>query len=206
MTQANIPLNRLAIDVSNVNPISLQELRQASPQLLIAKATEGTSFKDDTYESHRSIARTYSCQFGSYLFLHPNSPGSEAQYYLDFAKPTIHDAIFVDVETTDGVGMDRVARRALECLKYLRAHAPSDPLIYCSASWWKTLVAYEPELKSYAIWEAQYPGAFTRWTPALATLRIKLRNGATVKLWQWTDHYRVGNRYFDASRMFAPAV
>lgn len=195
---------QLAIDVSNNNPINSLELKTASPALLLTKATEGTDFKDKTYPAHRILAHNAGIRFGSYLFLHPTAPGSEAQYYLDYAKPNNNDVIAVDVEVSDGVQMQRVAERALQCLTYLRAHAPSDPLLYCSYSWWKTLVVYEPDLKSYAVWEAQYPGAFTRWTPGIAALRMKLRNGATVKLWQWTDHYKVGSRYFDASRIMVP--
>lgn len=201
-----IPNQQLAIDVSNNNPIHAGELQIAKPALLICKATEGTGYQDPTYANHRGLAHNAGIQFGSYLFLHPKSSGSEADYFMEYAKPTVRDVIAVDVETSDGASMQDVAKRALTCLQRLRAVAPSDPLLYCSSSWWKTLTEFEPNLKSFAVWEAQYPGKFTQWAPILATLRVKLRSGATVKLWQWTDHYKIGNRYFDASRIFGGSV
>lgn len=197
--------SRLCIDVSNNNPIGASELLRVKPQLLIAKATEGDWFQDHTYAAHRSLAASNGIRFGSYLFLHPGSKGNEAEFFLEYAKPTKEDEIAVDVEVHDGFGMPVVAHRALTCLTYLKDKG-FYPLLYCSASWWLELVNWEPKLKLFHVWEAQYPGRFERWVPELAAKRIKLLHGATVDLWQWTDRYQIGNKYYDASRIMTTQI
>jgi hypothetical protein len=63
------------------------------------------------------------------------------------------------------------------------------------------MVKAEPKLKRLRVWEAAYPGRFTRWFPRLSSMRIALTHGVRVVLWQWTDAYAVGNAHFDASAL-----
>jgi hypothetical protein len=62
-------------------------------------------------------------------------------------------------------------------------------------------VKVDPKLKRLRVWEAQYPGRFTRWFPRIARLRIRLGTGVSVVLWQWTDEYAVGGHRYDASAL-----
>lgn len=199
-----LPASRLCIDVSNRNPITSAELSQIRPALLIAKATEGTGFRDSFLGQHRTAAAAVGCAFGSYLFLHPGSVGSEADYFWEYAQPRPGELVAVDVEVTDGRPMGEVAHRAYACLHRLEQLGAVHPLLYCSSSWWRTLVAAEPRLRGYRAWEAQYPGRLERWVPSLVKLRWRLGGGATVGLWQWTDHFAAVGRYFDASRLMMP--
>ena len=201
---SGLPASRLVLDVSNRNPITRETLAKIAPAALIAKATEGDSFHDQLFAQHRTAARSLGIPFGSYLFLHPSSPGSEAGFYLAYATPRRGDLQpLVDVEATDGEPMNRVAARASSCLSELEAHGFA-PLLYCSSSWWRELVAFEPTLRRFRVWEAQYPGRLERWTPAIARLRMRLGSGASVALWQWTDRYAADGRLWDASRLMVP--
>lgn len=192
----------LVLDVSNNNPITLAQLRQSKAWALIAKATEGTNFDDKTLGAMRAIAKEAGVPFGSYLFLHANSVGNEAGDYLAYAKPRKGDIQpVIDAEVSDGESMAQVAARVQSCARALE-HAGYKPILYTYSSFWKQLVAAEPTLKRLRIWQADYPGKFTRWFPGLAKLRMKLGIGASVVMWQWTDAYQVGGKGYDASRLF----
>lgn len=191
---------KLVLDVSNVNPINLATFRSARAVALIAKATEGTSFQDRTLGEHRTVASMAGVPFGSYLFLHPDSAGSEAGFYLKYARPHRGDIQpIIDAEVTN-LGIPELARRTQSCAVALEAEGYR-PLLYASSSVWQEMIKADPSLKRLRVWEAQYPGRFTRWLPRLATLRIRLRHGVTVVLWQWTDAYAIGKRHFDASAL-----
>lgn len=191
---------KLVLDVSNVNPINLSTFRSSQAVALIAKATEGASFQDRTLGEHRTVASMAGVPFGSYLFLHPDSAGSEAAFYLKYARPHRGDIQpIIDAEVTK-LGTDELAKRTQRCAVALEAEGYA-PILYASASIWQAMIKVDPSLKRLRIWEAQYPGRFTRWLPKIAALRIKLQHGATVVLWQWTDAYAVGSRRYDASAL-----
>lgn len=191
----------LILDVSNNNTIDEPTLRRSGAEALIAKATEGTTFVDAALEQHRQAARNAGVPFGSYLFLHPSSSGNEAGFYLEHAHPRPGDLQpMIDCEVSDGQSLQIVAGRAHSCALELERNGYR-PLLYGPGSFLQSLFGAQPLLRRLHVWEAQYPGRFTRWAPAIARLRYRLGNGASVVLWQWTELYAVGGRYFDASRL-----
>ena len=192
----------IALDVSNVNPATLDEVRESGCSLLICKATEGDSYHDATLVAHRGIARELGIRFGSYVFLHVGSVGNEAQAYLDYARPERDELAIIDAEAgaEDGRSVDGLAHRTWSCAHALE-HAGKRPLIYASSSTWKEMLRAVPHLRRYRVWEAEYPGRFSRWFPKLARMRVRLRHGVTVVMWQFTDSYAVRSKRFDASRI-----
>lgn len=195
----------LALDVSNVNPASLATVKASKCKLLIAKATEGAGFDDKTLATHRKIAHDLGIRFGSYLFLHSFSQGSEAAEYLAFAKPGKHELVIIDSEPggQDHGNIADLAKRTDRCVRALEKKG-FDPILYASSSVWTQMVAAVPTLKRLRVWEAQYPGKITRLIPGLLRLRAKLRFGAKVVLWQFTDAYKVNGHAYDASVILAP--
>lgn len=195
---------KIALDTSNNNPATTYQMTVANAAALICKATEwstaGGLFRDPDYFYQRSVARRVGVPFGAYLFMHANVDGAaQARAFLEFAQPRAGDLQpVVDVENADGRPWQDIARTLLDCLGELERHGYR-PLVYASASWWLSLVAVAPELKRFGVWEAQYPGAIARLVPRLAARRWKLRHGASVKLWQFTDRYNVAGSRFDAS-------
>lgn len=191
---------RLALDVSNNNPITAAQVKASGAVVLICKATEGSDFQDKTLAEHRAIAKQLGIRFGSYVFLHAGSTGDEANYYLRYAKPKHDELVIIDSEPggQDGKSIETMARRTHTCALELEQHGHR-PILYASSSYWLQLVAVEPSLKRLRVWEAQYPGRFSRWLPRLSRLRTRLRHGVTVVMWQFTDSYVVGVRKYDAS-------
>jgi GH25 family lysozyme M1 (1,4-beta-N-acetylmuramidase) len=192
-------MDRLVLDASNNRPVSEQQLRASGAVALYAKATEGGTFEDRTLHEHRRAAERVGVPFGSYLFLHPNSPGNEAALYLRYARPRRGDlAPAIDAEVLDGGSFLAEAQRVHRCARELERHG-FEPILYASSSFWLGMFAAYPALRRLRVWEADYPGRFTRWSPGLAARRIRLRHGATVVMWQWTDRYAVQGQGFDAS-------
>lgn len=184
-------MNReLVLDVSNNRTIDARRLRASNACALIAKATEGTSFLDRTYQLHRNVAHEVGVPFGGYLYLHPNSPGNEAEYFLAWAKPRKGDLEpIVDAET--GLAKPEAAR-ALSCLETLAGHGYR-PILYGSASYLRAMLDDEVNLRGYRLWEADY-----------ARAREPIRHTASVVLWQYTERFRVGLSFYDASHLFVP--
>lgn len=198
-------MTNLAIDVSNVNPIAFGAARASGCKLLIAKATEGANFDDKTVAAHRKIAGQLGIRFGSYLFLHAFTHGSEAAEYLAWAKPRKGELVFIDSEPggQDHGTVTDLAARTDRCARALEVKG-FDPILYASSSVWKQMVAAVPALKRLRVWEADYPGRFTRMVPGLLRLRAKLC-GAHVVLWQFTDRYQINGHGYDASLILVPA-
>lgn len=194
----------IALDVSNVNPATAATVKKSGCKLLIAKATEGAGFDDRTLQAHRKIAHELHIRFGSYLFLHSFTKGSEAAEYLDWAKPRKGELVIIDSEPggQDRGNISDLARRTDRCAHALEK-AGHKPILYASSSIWKQMVAAVPELKRLRVWEAQYPARLTRIVPGLLRLRAHLRGGNVV-LWQFTDAYRVNGHNYDASVLLVP--
>lgn len=189
------------LDVSNNNAITEHSFLASGSPALICKATEGTTFQDATLGEHRRIAKRANKPFGSYLFLHPNSTGSEAEYYLAYAKPIRGDIQpIIDAEVTN-MGADALGHRIVTCSEALKK-AGYKPILYIGPYLWRQIVKVYPEIKTLPIWEAQYPTkippVFTAW---FNRLRIRLIGGRVV-MWQYTDHYRVGLKFYDASHLY----
>lgn len=183
----------IILDVSNNNPITGPLLQASGAVALICKATEGDSFRDGTYPAHRALAKAAKIPFGGYLFLHPDSPGNEAEFFLKYAKPKPGDLQpIVDSETLTSGGMLQAAHRTFICLYRLK-EAGYSPLLYSSTSMLEAMFHYQPQLTQYRIWQAQY-----------AAKRSPLGHGATVVMWQFSQSYKVQNKRYDASTLFAP--
>lgn len=195
----------LVLDVSNNDTITESALKASGAAALICKATEGTGFEDKTYEAMRLNAKHAGIPFGSYVFFHSSSQGGEAQYYLNYAKPKPGDIQpILDVEQGgQDTTVAALAKRATAAAQVL-SDKGYNPILYSGAYYWKQLVAYSPKLKKLRVWEADYPGTYSRWFPLLAQKRVKLLSGASVVMWQWTDRLAVGVHFYDASRLFVP--
>lgn len=183
----------MILDVSNVHPITLADLRRAAPAGLYCKATEGDSFVDATLATHRGYAGRLGIPFGSYLFLHPGSAGDEAGWYLEHARPAAGDLEpMIDAEVRDGAPFVKIAARVDACARELELHGYR-PLLYSYTSFLVELLKARPKLARLRVWQAGY-----------VARRPVVGNGASVVLWQYTDAYPVGRRTYDASRLYVP--
>lgn len=194
----------LVLDVSNNDVADVGAVRASGAVALIAKATEGYTYLDQFYGHHRAVARAARIPFGAYVFMHLDAPDEQAATFLRYAQLRSGDlAPIIDAELPH-VFPSRSGTLAIDaCARHLETYHYR-PILYASASFWLEAIAVRPTLRRLRVWEAQYPGRYTRWFPWLAGRRMRLRHGASVVLWQWTDRFAVGARYYDASRLMAP--
>lgn len=191
---------KLVIDTNSYHTISAAELKACGAVALITKGTEATTYRSPVYESQRAAAKQAGVPFGGYTYIHWNDRGEQYKFFLEYAAPKAGDIQpAVDAEDPKA-DVAELAHRSYACLVAFESQG-YEPLLYASSSIWKAMFAVEPRLKRFRIWEAQYPGRFTRWFPRLAALRVALGHGATVVLWQWTDNFKVDGKTFDCSRL-----
>jgi GH25 family lysozyme M1 (1,4-beta-N-acetylmuramidase) len=200
------------LDASNVNPASLEQVRESGAVGLLWKATQAAGFKDATLAAGRKIAATLKIPFGSYLFLDPRVDGAaQAAFYLAYAKPKPGDiGPAIDTELAAGKTPAEIAACVQGCAAALEAKGYR-PLLYGSTSWLQGLYAELPVLRRLRVWEADYPGPGLRVLPVagqrlLAALRRRLRlgRGVSVVAWQATSVWQVKGHGFDGSYLLAP--
>lgn len=188
-------MSKLVLDVSNNNSITADFLHKSDAVALICKATEGTSFRDGTYRAHRDAARIVGIPFGGYIFLHALAPGNEAEYFLSYAKPRKGDIQpIVDAEGggLDSTSIEVMAKRTVACLRALTTDG-FKPLWYSNLAFAEAMLHYQPGLKNWRLWVAQYTAQ-----------RSPVGHGVTVVMWQFSETYKVQGRRFDASHLYVP--
>lgn len=194
----------LVIDGNDFHTFTADDLRKGKFAGAIAKATEGDFYHSDTYYPQRLAAHQVKIPFGGYLYLHPDSAGNEAEYFVKFARPRKGDlGPFVDAETLDKSNLSHYALRVFNCCHELKKYG-LNPVWYSPIEWAIQAVEFVPALKQFPVWEPQYPAHYSRWSRFMYTKRIKLRHGITVVMWQFTDAYRIGAKTFDCSIAFTP--
>ena len=193
---------KIVLDTSNNNPITDALLKQSGAVALIAKASEGTSFSDQTLRSQRLAARRAGIPFGAYLFFHADKdPKAQIDLFLRDAALRPGDIQpVIDFEVTDNEPQSELALRIDAAVTQLEHHGYR-PILYIPVWLLLQVLELKPSLaKRVRVWEPQYPRRVYRWLPGLYRLRIRIRHGVSVVLWQFTDSYRVGAvKGFDAS-------
>lgn len=181
------------IDLSNNNG-SRAVVAIAAPgvKAVEAKATEGLHFRDGLYPTFRAAAAKHHRAFGGYLFLHPGENGAaQADYFLAYAKPKPGDIQpVVDSET----GSPAAAAPATYSALHELDRRGYQPILYASSSYLAGLVAADPRLKHYWVWQAEY-GPVLHLVP-----------GVRVVAWQFTDRARVGGFSTDGSHLLVRDV
>lgn len=129
------------IDVSNwQGSIDWARVRGAGKTFVIAKATEGIGFKDDSYDRNKAGALGQGLKFGAYHFARPgsNDPVVEADWFVDTMKlqrgmivPTL------DLERTGGLGPTALTSWVKAWLQRVDERLGVKAMIYVSPSFWR---------------------------------------------------------------------
>jgi len=166
------------IDLShhNGNTIDLARAKTAGMVGVIQKATQGTSFRDPTFNANRQKAAHAGLLFGAYHFGVGADGVEQADFFLQSVQPAPGDLLVLDFEANpQGPSMNLVEARAF--VTHVQAVTGRFPGLY-SGSYLKELlgVTTDPVLINCWLWISQYgptaviPPAWPRWT-----------------LWQYTD-------------------
>lgn len=141
------------IDRANPNgPASADNLRAAPVTHLYAKATEGTTFKDDTWADRKAAAAAAGAKFGSYHFAGHGDPEAEAEAFLaKIGTPQPGDLRpCLDLEDHQSVDWaQRFVTRVHDHLGYW-------PVLYGSTSFIAPMRAASATLKKCPWWRAEY--------------------------------------------------
>ena len=187
----------LGLDVSHWNTPNWPTLAAAGHKFAYLKATEGTSFVDPKYWTHKAAAESAGLVTGPYMYFRAAWSGAaQAQHFFDNVGMDWKLPPTVDVENRNNLGFTKevFAARLLECLQKCEELFGRRPLIYTSKSMWESLVGNVPWSSLYDLWVAHYSTAAT--APVLPT-------GWTVwRVWQFTstplDTNRMQEEYWNS--------
>ncbi len=157
------------IDVSNNNGhIDWAAVAASGAQFALAKATEGTGFRDAFFPDNFIEMRKHGIIRGAYHFARPDrsSAEDEAAYFLRYVNSVglkRGDLLALDLESYNG-SLERasasgigVAEWALSWLRYAEREVGFRPLVYTAGNVVRLFeLARYPELGDYGLWLASW--------------------------------------------------
>lgn len=178
-------------------PMEVQWLVDAGGQYLITKATDGSTFTDETFDDFRLQAEAIimpngkPLPFGGFHYfrcLHDTIVQAERYHSVAdgvLIKPN------VDVEKANNYGLlpkAEFAARLREHLLVVEDLFGRRPMIYTSKYAWFDLCGEPAWLTEYDLWIANY-GVTQPALPKPATKWV---------MWQWSESYEVRGKHYDA--------
>ncbi len=166
------------VDLSHHNTISdsLKPAYEFGIRGVVHKATEGTGYKDKTYNARRFLAKEAGMLWGAYHFVRPGNVKKQVDVFLDYAKPDDETLLALDHEDK-GFSPEQ----AKEFLALLKQRTGRAPVIYTGHVIKEQLDGrIDRTLGTYRLWHAQYG---TRYT-----INASWKD---VWLWQYTESGKV---------------
>ena len=184
------------IDVSYWNAgIDWPKVRAAGQRYVFAKATEGDSYADPTFDDNWRGAKSAGLLRGAYHFFHCNlDPKKQANKFTDYVKSMNDDGELppvLDLETSDGQTKDKIISRVKTWLDLVENAFNKKPIIYSRAYFLQdnfSEIGGGPPAwaKDYPLWLAQYPNVYVEGSqPALP------RGWFKWTFWQYSQTGRV---------------
>jgi lysozyme len=165
------------VDLSHFNTVvDLTAAKGAGILGAIHKATQGLAFKDPTYVANRKKASDAGLLWGAYHFGTGSDGVSQAEFFLNTAKPADGDLLVLDFEANvQGTTMTLEEARAF--VTHIKETTGRFPGLYAGALLKHLLGgSTDPVLANCWFWLAQYGP--TAVVPA---------NWSTWTMWQYTD-------------------
>jgi lysozyme len=149
------------IDLSEYNPVTSLQKAALKNQVIVLKATEGTSWVDPRFHQRWEELKKVRVKVrGAYHFADPKTdPVAQANHFVDTVQPTIYDRLILDIETDGGPGTAKWAARFRRQV-HRRTVSPRRPL--GKFTWTYSFSAYFAEflpwLSAHGIrnWKAAY--------------------------------------------------
>lgn len=153
-----------------------------------AKATEGTTFKDDTYLDFKSQAAKVGARFGAYHFLHAGNGAAQA----DFAFSVVGRGVplFVDVEPT-GTSYPTVSDVQAFTARY-RALGGTCEVMYYPKWYWGNQGSPSLSVTGLKLISSGYPAGYSDHDANWDSY-----GGITPFQWQFSDSYEYGGLRVD---------
>ena len=173
-----MPGSNVIIDLSHHNQnLDFSQIKVPGGILgIIHKATQGTTYVDPAYETHKALALDQGFLWGAYCFGTGADGVEQAQHFLDVVQPDDQTLLALDFEANPhGPSMNLEEARSF--VTHINQATGNWPVLY-SGYYIKQLLGSnrDPVLAQCSFWLAQYGP--TAVVPA---------NWQTWTLWQYTD-------------------
>jgi lysozyme len=180
------------IDVSYWDAgIDWPKVRAAGQRFVIAKATEGITYKDPTFDDNWFGAKSAGLLRGAYHFFRCNVDAKkQADYFIDYVKSVKDNGEFppvLDLETNDGMTKEKIVPAVKIWLDRVESAFGKKPIIYSGQYFLQDYLIQPgggppPWAKDYPLWLAQYPNQYVDgMKPALP------RGWFNYAIWQYSD-------------------
>ena len=182
------------LDVSNYQgAINWTKVAHAGYRFAFGKATEGTSYNDQSYTTNRNGSEGAGLVFGGYHFARPagkNLAGAtasaikQANHFLAVAGPQPGELPPVlDLEVTGNLAKTRLLAWTLAWTGQIYARTGVEPFVYTSPLFWKGHLGDSTAAAAAGtgLWIAHWTSKGAPLVPA------QNWNGDGWKFWQWTN-------------------
>jgi lysozyme len=169
-------------DISNYQGPSIDwaAVKASGVVWAIAKATEGTGYRDPTFARNWAEMKRVGIVRGAYHFSRPDSgagPTAEADAFLQMVGPlSPGDIVVCDIE----VGSGDLSGWLLTWLRHVEAAVGFRPWVY-TGQWFAAGKLIDPAIGQYPLWASGYTD---RVVPPWAPWTL-------LSAWQWTDRAAV---------------
>jgi lysozyme len=180
------------VDVSSHEPdISWSQAAGLGLRFVIARATEGDSRKDSSYQSIRRKARAAGLAFTAFHFARPDRAGGDAvreadlfQGFADIGRGDL--APVLDLEESGGLGPARLQSWVAAWLEEVTSLVGVKPMIYTNLDFWRSHMGDTTEFA-----DAGYPLFVASWDALTPQIPADNWGGRGWTLWQTAKCGRV---------------
>ena len=184
------------IDVSHWNSINDIGDRYKNSDFIIAKCTEGVSFKDPLFRTHIENALLYGNEVGFYHFARPErnrDPRREADFYLSILAKYGYIGKGIMALDWEGSSLSYPISWARKWLDYCFQQTGIRPLFYCQRSYTNRIQAIREG--NYGLWIARYPKDPGKTGP-------EPLDGKGCAMWQYSSRPIDQDRFYGSVEQF----
>ena len=178
------------IDLSDFQSLSSEDWSTLASQGLkfaFVKATEGRSFRAESFQEKWRDAKAAGLLRGAYHFFRPSRTGEEqAANFLEALQAVgglEQDDLspVLDIESRDGIQSSEIRKRCLVWLDQVEQATGRTPIIYTGPSFGEDVLGPDARFAAYPLWVAHY----TKGQPSIP------KKWANCALWQYMETGRV---------------
>ena len=184
------------IDVSYWDAgIDWPKVRATGQRFVVAKATEGITYKDPTFDDNWFGAKSAGLLRGAYHFFRCNVDAKkQADYFIDYVKTVKDNGEFppvLDLETHDGMTKEKIVPAVKIWLDRVEAAFGKKPIIYSGQYFLQDYLVVAGGgppawAKDYPLWLAQYPNQYVDGMKPFLP-----RGWFNWTIWQYSDKGRI---------------
>jgi lysozyme len=168
-------LKRAVLDLSHWNgDVDMDKIKGDGIVGIIHKATEGSTYEDDTYDVHQDAAMLAGLRWGAYHFMRPGDQVEQAKRFVNFVGVDVHTLYCADYED-QAIPLSHLK----VFLNKVHELTGRPPVLYSGHVLKEKLSGPDDDLAVYPLWIAHYTNAEQPTWPT--------ETWPHWWLWQWTE-------------------